>query len=342
MQFNLKDIFPYVWPIMWIGVNIIYFFIKLLILKKKNKSKLHTHYIKLTSRIALEWLFRCEKVIVLTDLLALKQPQRITYLNEICDNMEILHSSQNENDEDENDNENNNENRLKKQLVNIYLCIYFNVFFLMLGEFTIYNLFAKQLLSNTCMQGFQCIRLNSNTNITCDTLLLLNDPKTVHFDCVRFFGVDSFGSFVRNFLVAYGVYLFSIGVNNYIFKYASMLVKCALKVCLCKKQNISFSIISLVIFLFVFIVTVVALFAVFYVYKSSTDLTHTDMIQLFSILVIWSLSLFAVVIKFDERKHLLPVYSVYRGNVNFEEDTNHATTAISRSQVDPECSPSTT
>ena len=158
---------------------------------------------------------------------------------------------------------------------------------------------------------------------------------------MRFFGVDSFGSFVRNFLVAYGVYLFSIGVNNYIFKYASMLVRCVVKVCLCfttRKQNISFIIISLVVFLVVVIgLMLAALFVVFYVYKSST---HTDMIQLFAILVIWSLSLFVVVIKFDERKHLLPVYSVYSGNVDFKEDnTNHATTAISRCQLGPECNP---
>ncbi len=173
-------------------------------------------------------------------------------------------------------------------------------------------------------------------------------PHRLRFDCVRFFGVDSFGSFVRNFLVAYGVYLFSIGVNNYIFKYASMLVRCVQKVCLCftttfttftYKQDISFIIISLVV---VIGLMLDSLFVVFYVYKSSTYLTHTDMIQLFAILVIWSLSLFVVVIKFDERKHLLPVYSVYSGNVNFKEDnTNHVTTTISRSQVDPECNPNT-
>ncbi len=124
-----------------------------------------------------------------------------------------------------------------------------------------------------------------------------------------------------------------------------MLVRSVVKVCLCfttRKQNISFIIISLVVFLVVVIgLMLAALFVVFYVYKSSTYLTHTDMIQLFAILVIWSLSLFVVVIKFDERKHLLPVYSVYSGNVDFKEDnTNPVTTTISRSQVDPDCNPS--
>ena len=89
---------------MWIVANIIYCLVKVYTLKKKKKQTFLKHYIKVTARVALEWLFRCEKVMVLSDFST--QSQRITYLNEICDNMEILHSSQSENDEDENANGN--------------------------------------------------------------------------------------------------------------------------------------------------------------------------------------------------------------------------------------------
>ena len=109
MQSNLKDIFPYIWPVMWIVANIIYCLVKVYTLNKKKKQTFLKHYIKVTARVALEWLFCCEKVIVLTDFSPnATQSQRITYLNEICDNMEILHSSQSENDEDENAPKSNN------------------------------------------------------------------------------------------------------------------------------------------------------------------------------------------------------------------------------------------
>ena len=128
---------------------------------------------------------------------------KILYLNQTCDNLEMTFES--------------------FPFSKWFIFIYFNVFLTMMGQFFIYIVFVKEVLSDTCLNGYECEKI---LNFTCE--MAQNETMSIkrNFLCTRY-GVQSFDSLVQDVVIAYGVYLLSINVNNYLFKFSRGFFKLA-------------------------------------------------------------------------------------------------------------------
>jgi hypothetical protein len=204
---DLKALFTFIPPIVVVLFNVVCY-----ILFKLFCSK---NFIDIVIQTTLTTFFSCQKAIVPESLKHddsingnevsknSSKSHKILYLNQTCDNLEMTLDS--------------------FPFSKWFIFIYFNVFLTMMGQFFIYTVFVKEVLSDTCLQGYECEKI---LNVTCE--MAQNETKNVkrNFLCTRY-GVESFDSLVQDAVIAYGVYLLSINVNNYLFKFSRRFFKLA-------------------------------------------------------------------------------------------------------------------
>jgi hypothetical protein len=204
---DLKALFTFIPPIVVVLFNVACYILFRLFCSK--------NFIDIVVQTTLTTFFSCQKAIVpesLRDGDSINQNEnsrnsgksnKILYLNQTCDNLAMTLDS--------------------FPFSKWFIFIYFNVFLTMMGQFFIYTVFVKEVLSDTCLQGYECEKI---LNVTCE--MAQNETKNVkrNFLCTRY-GVESFDSLVQDAVIAYGVYLLSINVNNYLFKFSRRFFKLA-------------------------------------------------------------------------------------------------------------------